>query len=91
VPFALPLPKQRATQGWSVKIFDKENREDPHVTILHRGRKWRLNLRTRAFMDAQPPPKDIPDDVMSTIFDDFDEICVQWDLIHKANPVRGAP
>ena len=49
--FSLPLSPQLTQARWKVKIFDKENREPPHVTIVRGLQKWRVNLRTGAFMD----------------------------------------
>jgi hypothetical protein len=55
MPFDLPLPQQLARARWKVKIFDKENREPPHITIVRGTAKWRIDLRKRAFMDRCPP------------------------------------
>ena len=43
-----------------MKIYDNERLEPPHVTIVKGRDSWRINLRTKAFMDEEPPPKDEP-------------------------------
>jgi len=34
MPFELQLPRNLKADGWKVKIFDKEELEPPHVTVL---------------------------------------------------------
>jgi hypothetical protein len=53
VAYDLPLPLVLKNAGWKVKIFDREIREPPHLTIIRRTQRWRINLRTRTFMDAR--------------------------------------
>ena len=60
VAYDLPLPLVLKNAGWKVKIFDREIREPPHLTIIRRTQRWRINLRTRTFMDARPPPAEVP-------------------------------
>jgi hypothetical protein len=88
--FSLPLPPHLTKARWKVKIFDKENREPPHATIVRGTDKWRVNLRTRQFMDRKPPPKDVDTGVIRAIEENWDVLVEQWDRIHPDNPVRGA-
>jgi hypothetical protein len=62
MPFDLPLPRNLAS-SWRVKIYDNERLEPPHVTVVKGRESWRINLRTREFMDDTPPPKQIDKDV----------------------------
>jgi hypothetical protein len=43
VPVELPLAKSLRQARWKVKIQEKESREPPHVSILRRTDKWRIN------------------------------------------------
>jgi hypothetical protein len=89
--FSLPLSQQLTKARWKVKIFDKESpREEPHVTVVRGMRKWRVNLRTREFMDVNPKKRDVPDGVIEAIFANWDQLRQEWDRIHPINPVEGA-
>ncbi len=88
--FSLPLARQLREACWKVKIFDKENREPPHVTIVRGTKKWRINLRTRRFMDRHPPGRDVDDEVIQAIWDNWDLLQEKWDRMHPDNPVEGA-
>jgi len=87
VPFNLPLPVVLSNAGWKVKIFDREIREPPHVTIIRKLDKWRIDLRTRTFMDARPKPSDVPDEVLQIIGHNWALLCQQWDEMYPTNPV----
>lgn len=60
--YELPLPKALASQGWKVKIFDKERDEDP-------------------------PPHDVPQEVIDTVRAGIAELIRQWDQMYPHNPV----
>ena len=90
MPFSLSLSAQLTRARWKVKIFDKENREPPHVTIIRGTEKWRINLRTGAFMDRYPPERSVDEGVIEAITDSWDLLKDQWDQIHPDNPVEGA-
>src|SRR5947209_1894869 len=89
--FDLPLSRQLAKAGWKVKIRDKERLEDPHVTIIKGTICWRLNLRTRKFMDAGSKWKDIPEQLQSTIDAEanWNRLCQAWDAMYPNNQVEG--
>jgi hypothetical protein len=89
MPFSLPLPQQQTKAGWKVKIFDKENREPPHITIIRGTDKWRVNLRTGEFMDRDPPKRKVPDEVIQAIEDNWELLKEAWNRIHPGNPVEG--
>ena len=82
----LPIGLKRAR--WKVKIQDKENREPPHVSILRGTDKWRINLRTRKFMDRKPDPSELPDDLLNFVWDNWDWACEKWDEMYADNPVE---
>ena len=90
MPFNLPLTVAVIKVGWKVKIREKENREPPHVTILRGTRAWRVNLRTGEFMDRQPDPADVPDEMIDHIRaeENWIRLCDQWDEKYPANPVH---
>lgn len=85
--FSLPVPPPWAGQGWKVKIRDRERLEPPHVTILHRSRAWRWNLRSGGFMDADPPPGDVPNEIVAFVQENLARLCAEWDRMYPSNPV----
>ena len=89
VPFDLPLSAALRKARWKVKIREKESREPPHVTILRGTRAWWINLRTGEFMDRQPDPADVPDEIIDHIKaeENWALLCEQWDKKYPANPV----
>jgi hypothetical protein len=50
-----------------VKIRDRERLAPPHVTILQRTRAWRFDLRSEKFLDKDPDPAEVPNDVVKEI------------------------
>jgi hypothetical protein len=87
MPFELPLPKRVARERWKVKIRDRERLEPPHVTILHKTRMWRFDLRSEIFLDREPDPADVPAEVVATIRAHLDELRREWDRMFPDNPV----
>jgi hypothetical protein len=90
VAFALDLPAPLDSEGWKVKIRDKERLEPPHVTILHRTRIWRLGLRNGEFL--VPPGgkwKEIDPRVKAAIeaMENWQRLCDEWDSAYPTNPV----
>ena len=75
--------------GWRVKIREKETREPPHVSILRGRQAWRIDLRTREFMDRKPDPSDVPAQLVKRIKDEkaWKQICDAWDRKYPKNPV----
>lgn len=84
------LPKNLKQARWKVKIQDKERLEPPHVSILRKTDKWRINLRTKEFLDDKPDPKDVPAELLSLIFAAayWKNICTKWDAKYPDNPVE---
>jgi hypothetical protein len=88
MPYELLLPA--GFTPWKVKIFDVETGlEDPHVTILLRRQKWRINLRTGELLDKIPPANDLNKQVLNVVLNSLDELKREWDTIHPNNPVAG--
>lgn len=81
------VPAAFAQQGWKVKIRDRERNEPPHVTILFRTRAWRYGLRERAFLDREPPPREVPAEVIEAITGQHDRIKAVWDMMYPENLV----
>lgn len=86
MPFSLPLPKKLKVL-WKIKIFDNEILEEPHVTILRKEEKWRYGLRRRGFLESEPDPAGVPQEIVDLIEVHYDELCRQWDLLFPTNPV----
>lgn len=88
MPFELALPKRLKSQGWKVKIRDKERVEPPHVTIMHHEDEWRLGLRDRQLL--VPPGgrlKDIDSEVREIIDRDWEQLKAEWDAKYPENPI----
>ena len=90
MPFSLPLPPPYNSQGWKVKIRDKERLEDPHVTVTCKTREWRIGLRDGQPLAGSPPIREIADEVFKTMADSWDQLCVEWDRRHPSNPIDGS-
>jgi hypothetical protein len=88
MPYKLNLPSDLSKAGWKVKIREKERLEPPHVTIMHKAKTWRQDLRSRKFLDSDPPSRDIHPRVLSAIDDNWQELCNQWDKMYPKNKVK---
>lgn len=89
--FALELPSPFPSQGWKVKIRDRERLEPPHVTILHKRHEWRLGLRDRTFI--VPPGgswNEIDERVREAIEANWQVLCDEWDRAYPTNRVSRA-
>jgi hypothetical protein len=86
MPTEFALPAAVANQ-WKLKIRDKERLEPPHVSVLNGSRCWRYGLREHAWLDKEPPPKQVPPEVVGTIHERFGDICSAWDRMYPHNPV----
>ncbi len=86
--FSLPLAPPLPAQGWKVKIRDRERNEPPHVTILHRTRAWRFDLRSGGFLDQEPDPKDVPGEVLAEIGKHKELLRQKWDEMYPENPIE---
>lgn len=86
--YSLPLPTIWSSQRWKVKIRDRERLEPPHVSILRGNRTWRLSLRTMKFLDMEPDPSEVPDELLSAIRERWAELRAKWDEMYPENPVE---
>jgi hypothetical protein len=87
--YTLPLTEALRKARWKVKIRDKETREPPHVTIIRGTDAWRIDLRSRDFMDADPDPAEVPEELIELIMDEttWEQLCDEWDKMYPNNPV----
>ena len=91
MPFELKLPSNLKA-AWKVKIFDKEELEPPHATILKGPDMWRLGLRDGRFLI--PPGGswgDFPKDLQKVLKNE-EAVSIlrrEWDRLHPNNPVGG--
>lgn len=87
MPYDMWLPK-RLRKLWKIKIQDRETLyEEPHVTIWRKDQKWRYSLRSRCFLDPQPDPAEVPEEILGLIEQQFEELCRQWNDRFPQNPV----
>jgi hypothetical protein len=82
------VPEPWAARGWRFKIRDKERVEPPHVTVLCRTRSWRFGLREGAFLDDEPPARDVPRALIRDLEKRVDEFAAEWDRLYPMNPVK---
>jgi hypothetical protein len=87
--YTLPLTKALSKARWKVKIRDKEIREPPHVTIIRGTDAWRIDLRSQGFMDAEPDPSEVPEELIELITEEttWQLLCDEWDKMYPSNPV----
>ena len=85
--FSLRLPHPWGSQGWKVKIRDRERLEPPHVTLMHGTRSWRWSLRSQVFLDQQPDPKGVPNAILTSVRESLDFLRRAWDRMYPENPV----
>lgn len=85
--YTFPLPKQWRKQGWKVKIWGRETAEEPHATIVYGRKRWRLGLRTCAFLDAKPDPRDVPGELIDCITAGIATLREHWDEKYPKNRV----
>ncbi len=84
--FSVPAPYDQ--RGWKLKIRDKERVEPPHVSLLHKTRCWRFGLRERAFLDGDPPKRDVPGRLFDELVARRDEFAEEWNELYPENPVN---
>jgi 2'-5' RNA ligase len=87
MPFLLDLPARLKNEGWRVKIRQKERVEPPHVTIIRKTEYWRYGLRTPGFLDTEPDPRSVPQEVIDTIKANLTLLREQWDQMYPHNPI----
>lgn len=87
MPFSVTLPEPWATRGWKAKIRDRERLEPPHVTIQHKTRSWRFDLRSTTFLDREPDPKEVPEEIVRTVRLNLELLRQEWDRMFPENPV----
>ena len=86
MPYQLPLPN--ALKRWKVKILDNELLcEEPHITIVFKAELWRFGLRSRTFLDDDPKPERVPQELMQLVGANFNTLCDEWDARFPTNPV----
>lgn len=83
----LPLPTGLLKEGWKVKIRDRERVEPPHATVIRGQSEWRWALRSRRFMDREPDPRGVPNDVVTLLALHHAQLVAWWDEMYPENPV----
>jgi hypothetical protein len=89
MPFDLTLPKRCKSQGWKVKIRDKERVEPPHVTVMCHTKEWRISLRDRSFLI--PPGgnwRELDAGVQIALSDRWLLLQTEWDRMYPENPIN---
>lgn len=94
MPYEVRLSRKLRNAGWKAKVYDNEvGPEEPHFTIIHRSRTWRVSLRTGDFLI--PPGgrwSDIPEELTDAVADEetLAGMRAYWDAANPHNPVRGS-
>lgn len=73
-----------------MKIRDKERAEPPHVTVIRGCKSWRFGLREMEFLDKEPDPGSVPEEVVHTIQDKRQLLVDEWDKMYPNNSVGNA-
>ena len=84
---ARPAREPWGSRGSRLKIRDKERVEPPHVTLFFQERVWRFGLRDRAFLDDEPPAREVPKALVRELGDRIAEFTAEWDRLYPDNPV----
>ena len=63
MPAIFDIPTHLKSNGWKIKIREKETVEPPHATVIHGLNAWRWNLREKKFMDKKPPARLVPNEI----------------------------
>ena len=87
---SLRIPAPLAAQGWKLKVRDRETVEPPHVTLVRRTEAWRWDLRSRSFMDREPDPRAVPEELVDHLRALHEELVKAWNEHYPLNPVDGA-
>ena len=87
MPYDLKIPTALKNDGWKVKIFEKEIAEPPHVSIIKKMDHWRIDLRTGAFMDREPPKRKVDRALVIFILRHKAELVNAWNKKYPHNPV----
>lgn len=67
--------------------FDNERTEEPHATIIWRRQRWRFGLRSGAFLDRRPDPREVPWEIVHALHQGADQLIAAWNALHPINPV----
>ena len=82
------LPEPLASQGWKLKIYTRERLEPPHATVIRKTDHWRWGLRQSEFLDVEPDPRLVPDDLVELLRVLHPSLVRAWDDMHPDNPVN---
>lgn len=82
------LPHPWPSDGWSLKIRDRERLEPPHVSLMRRTRTWRFALREQAFLDREPDPREVPARLVRHLISNSARYGETWDKLYPENPVN---
>ena len=87
MPFDYKLDARWRVRGWKVKIREKERCEPPHVSIIFKVKCWRVNLRTKKFLEKDPAPGDVPLLLLKAIYKDWAVLIDAWNTKYPGNKV----
>ena len=90
MPFNLKLAEAVSNGAWKVKIRDRERNEPPHVTVIHGTRSWRWGLREQAWLDKEPPGREVPSALVAFVVANLAQLVSVWDSKYPENPVTSA-
>lgn len=91
MPYVVRISEALRKAGWTVKVYDREGPETPHVTIRCKSKSWRVSLRDRQFLFPGGTKSELPDEIWEAITVDlvWQEIRAYWDIQNPHNPVVG--
>ncbi len=79
MPYVVRISLALRKAGWTVKIYDNEAREPPHVTIQRRAEgSWRVSLRDGGLLDENSKWKDVPPEIRAAIVAHRGQLVAYW-------------
>jgi hypothetical protein len=86
--YFLPMPPNLV--AWKVTIHDKERLEEPHVSVIKGGCKWRIKLRTGGYMDPEKPGCTMHKQVRKIISkkENWELLIAEWNKMYPNDKVE---
>ncbi len=74
-----------------MKVWDRERVEPPHIAIMRKTNFWRWGLRNEQFLDSEPDPKEVPEEILQAVRESITLLRSTWDRMYPENPIVSKP
>jgi hypothetical protein len=88
--YFLPMPPNLV--AWKITIHDKERlEEEPHVSVIKGGCKWRISLETGEYLDLEKPGCTMHKQIRKIIEkeENWELLIEKWNEMYPNNKVGG--